>query len=97
MNAQIYEIAYWVDAYEPKELKKTLDAIINQANFTCLGFIDNTFSPQGYTGLWLLAESHLAVHTFPEEAKSYVQLSCCSEAKYQAFLSLFQQQFTIIN
>lgn len=35
-------------------------------------------TPSGITGLLLLAESHLAVHTFPEHASLCLNLFCCT-------------------
>ena len=35
-------------------------------------------APGGVTGLVLLAESHLAVHTFPEHGSACVNLFCCA-------------------
>ena len=35
-------------------------------------------APGGITGLWLLAESHLTVHTFPEHASACINLFCCT-------------------
>jgi S-adenosylmethionine decarboxylase len=35
-------------------------------------------APGGITGLWLLAESHLTVHTFPEFGSACVNLFCCT-------------------
>jgi S-adenosylmethionine decarboxylase len=34
--------------------------------------------PGGVTGLWLLAESHLACHTFPEHGSLCINLFCCT-------------------
>jgi S-adenosylmethionine decarboxylase len=33
----------------------------------------------GVTGLWMLQESHLTVHTFPEHATAAINLYCCAE------------------
>ena len=35
-------------------------------------------APGGITGLCLLAESHLTVHTFPEHASACFNLFCCT-------------------
>jgi S-adenosylmethionine decarboxylase len=35
-------------------------------------------SPGGVTGLLMLAESHLTVHTFPEHASACFNLFCCT-------------------
>src|SRR5262245_44808365 len=32
----------------------------------------------GVTGLWLLQESHLAIHTFPEYHSACINIFCCS-------------------
>jgi len=33
----------------------------------------------GITGFWLLQESHLAIHTFPEFQSACLNVFCCSE------------------
>ncbi len=33
----------------------------------------------GLTGFWLLQESHLAIHTFPEFQSACLNVFCCSE------------------
>lgn len=39
---------------------------INAANATLLDIFVHEFSPQGVTGVAVLAESHLSIHTWPE-------------------------------
>jgi S-adenosylmethionine/arginine decarboxylase-like enzyme len=50
-----------------------------------LNNIDHNFKPFGYSTVWLLAESHFAIHTFPEENKIYYELSSCNEEFYKRF------------
>ncbi|MFN8005478.1 MAG: S-adenosylmethionine decarboxylase [Terriglobia bacterium] len=33
--------------------------------------------PGGVTGVWLLAESHLAIHSFPEFSSACLNVFCC--------------------
>jgi len=91
MKAQIFEHSVWLHISSPQEIKETFSHILNQCGFTILNFTDHHFQPIGYTALWLLSESHLAVHTFPEENKYYVQLSSCSKEIYESFIELTNQ------
>ena len=50
--------------------------------------MEHAFEPIGWTGIWLLAESHLAIHTFPEENKTYIEISSCNKEMYDEFLKL---------
>jgi S-adenosylmethionine decarboxylase len=36
------------------------------------------FSPHGVTGASIVGESHLAIHTWPEEARAFVDVASCS-------------------
>ena len=58
------------------------------SGFGILNFIEHHFEPQGYTGLWLISESHFAIHTFPEESKTYIELSSCNREMFERFLEL---------
>jgi S-adenosylmethionine/arginine decarboxylase-like enzyme len=61
------------------------------SGFTILRFVEHTFVPQGYTALWLLGESHAAVHTFPEHNRTYVELSSCRVDLLRTFDHLINQ------
>ena len=41
--------------------------------------------PGGITGLWLLAESHLALHTYPETCFAAINLYCCRSGREWAW------------
>lgn len=85
MTAQIWNKNGWVVEIDPAKLKKTFSDLLVLSGFEIFNFVEHYFEPQGYTALWLLGESHLAIHTFPEEQKSYIELSSCNEDYYLRF------------
>jgi S-adenosylmethionine decarboxylase len=66
----------------------TYEKQLKEAGFTILLFNEHHFPEQGYTCFWLLGESHLAIHTFPESGKSYIELSSCNKEKLEKFKKL---------
>jgi S-adenosylmethionine/arginine decarboxylase-like enzyme len=88
MKAQMFNYQAWVDVTDPFELRRRYDTFLKESGFSILSFMEYTFEPQGYTAIWLLSESHFAIHTFPEEEKSYVELSSCIEKQYKKFVRL---------
>lgn len=58
-----------------------IDATLHEGlkidNFTVLGALPHRFTPLGYTTLVLLAESHAAIHTYPEHGSLYFSLYSC--------------------
>ena len=87
MKAEIYNIKGWVKEIDPTKLKNTYSDLLELSGFDILNFQDYYFKPIGWTGLWLLGESHFAIHTFPEENKSYIELSSCNKDMYNYFKS----------
>ena len=73
------------------QLKTDVEGLIIGSGFTVLKFIDHAFDSQGYTALWLLAESHCALHTFPEEQKAYLEISSCNSEMYVNFIVAYHQ------
>ena len=48
------------------------------------------FYPQGMTAFVILGESHVALHSFPEQKRVWVQLSTCTELiEAELFFDLF--------
>jgi len=87
IEANIYNHRFWSTCIEPKELVATYEKQLKLAGFTILLFNEHHFPEQGYTCFWLLGESHLAIHTFPESGKSYIELSSCNLKKLEVFKS----------
>jgi S-adenosylmethionine/arginine decarboxylase-like enzyme len=78
-----------------KYLKSVFNELLDQATFKVLNFSENEFSPFGYTALWLLSESHFAIHTFPEHHMSYIELSSCNALKHEIFERLMLEKFEL--
>jgi spermidine synthase len=53
-------------------------ALTQQAGLTIVGDRFHQFAPGGVTGTVLLAESHLAIHTWPEERFATVDVFVCN-------------------
>ena len=58
-------------------LKKLINDILLKERFDILDSISHDFDPHGFTVLFLLAESHLSVHTYPEYNSLYFNLYSC--------------------
>lgn len=56
------------------ELKELCSAALNISGMTVLSEQLHDFSSTAFTGLYLLAESHFSIHTFPE--CGYISLDC---------------------
>lgn len=88
MQAKIWQHSEWITRTAPSELRPLFDHMLNQAGFKVLEVVEHHFQPQGYTALWLLAESHFALHTFPEHGRTYIELASCNLELFERFLQL---------
>ena len=74
-----------LELYECNELKLNDEVFIRHtialaakvAGATLLNLITHRFEPQGVTGLALLAESHISIHTWPESSYAAVDVFTC--------------------
>ncbi len=83
----------WIRETEPTVLRALMQRWLEQCRFQVLNFTEHFFQPHGYTCLWLLGESHLAVHTFPERERTYVELTSCNLEKNKQFQLLLRERF----
>lgn len=60
-------------------LRQLMDDICQTYEFTVLHRLTHQFEPQGCSIIYLLAESHFTLHTFPERAYAAVDLYTCRQ------------------
>lgn len=87
MKAEIWNKSKWIDETDKQELVGYYTKLLKDCGFKVLDYIEHDFDPFGFTGLWLLGESHFAVHTFPEHRKSYIELSSCNKDYFINFIT----------
>ncbi|WP_295456491.1 adenosylmethionine decarboxylase [Synechococcus sp. UW140] len=60
-------------------LRNAITSAAKRAGATLLNLITHRFEPQGVTGLALLAESHISIHTWPESGYAAVDVFTCGD------------------
>lgn len=58
-------------------VKRVFDRIIYEANINRISEAYHQFRPQGVTGIVLLEESHISVHTWPEHGYVAMDIYTC--------------------
>lgn len=92
MKPQIWNKSWWISETREKKLDEMFGKMLIDSGFKILDEMEHEFSPYGYTKLYLLAESHFAVHTFPEANKTYIELSSCNEEYYNEFVDKINKE-----
>jgi S-adenosylmethionine/arginine decarboxylase-like enzyme len=73
------------------DIKSICKELCHLHHFEILGEVEHIFHPQGYTFLFLLSESHLSVHTFPEKKYLSFDLYTCRDYEDNAtYESIFK-------
>ncbi len=75
----IAELWYGKIIENEKELKEILTEAVRKANCIPLKTAIHKFEPQGITGVVLLAESHLSLHSWPEYNYIAIDIFTCGD------------------
>jgi len=79
---------------DSKKIEKILIGAARKGGSTPLKVAIHKFSPQGITGVLLLAESHIAVHTWPEIKYVAIDIFTCGEKAFpQKSLDYLKEAF----
>jgi len=60
-------------------IRACLEAAVRAGNFSLHDLRVVRFQPQGITAAAIVGESHLAVHTWPEEGRIFVDIASCRD------------------
>tara|TARA_B100000214_G_scaffold243482_1_gene178493 strand:- start:106 stop:573 length:468 start_codon:yes stop_codon:yes gene_type:complete len=60
-------------------IRTTITLSAKIAGATLLNLVTHSFKPQGVTGLALLAESHISIHTWPEIGYAAIDVFTCGD------------------
>lgn len=81
-------------------IRKILDGICFLQRFTVLHRIFHFFEPQGVTCVYVLGESHLSIHTWPEKKCCSIDLFCCRYLKkevIQEIVTWFREKLGFVH
>ncbi len=62
---------------DPAALKELLLEAVRRGQGTIVTDVFHTFSPHGVSGIIVIAESHVAIHTWPEHGYAAIDLFYC--------------------
>jgi S-adenosylmethionine decarboxylase len=62
-----------------EELKDIFEYICKTYDYNILNKAEYKFSPQGITIIYMLSESHISIHTFPEKNYAAMDIYTCRE------------------
>lgn len=81
----------------PAQSEQFLLAAAKAMNATVVTSQFHAFSPYGVSGVVIIQESHLTIHTWPEHQYAAVDIFTCGEIDLQAGVDYLQQAFQAEN
>ncbi|MFO0553953.1 MAG: adenosylmethionine decarboxylase [Polyangiaceae bacterium] len=77
---------------DPEAMRACLERAVEAGAFSLRELSLVRFTPHGVTGAAIVGESHLAIHTWPEEGRLFVDIaSCAGEARVHAAIDAITQ------
>jgi S-adenosylmethionine decarboxylase len=74
----------------PHLLTDLLDIICHKYNYTVLKKSTHEFTPRGFTAIYLLSESHISIHTYPEKNYAAIDIYTCRQyPDNQVYLEIY--------
>lgn len=78
---------------QPADSERILLATAAAMGATVVGSHFHAFNPHGVSGVVIIAESHLTVHTWPEHGYAAIDVFSCGELDLDAGLALLEKDY----
>ncbi len=78
---------------DPAAIDRALRACAEASGATVLGGDFHRFEPNGVSGVLLLAESHISIHTWPERGFAALDLFMCGQCNPYAGIEALKRTF----
>ncbi len=78
----------------PEETEKVLIQAAKDAKATVLYSYMHRFQPHGVSGVVVLAESHISIHTWPEKEYAAIDIFMCGNADPYSAINKIKEYFT---
>lgn len=65
-----------IETIEPSKI--LFNKIVNDCGLTVVSEAGYQFQPIGATYIYVLSESHMSIHTYPEKNAAYMDIFCCN-------------------
>jgi S-adenosylmethionine decarboxylase len=90
-----------IDLYDAQKLndidhiEKTLRQCVTAAGATLLHIHLHHFQPNGVSGVAVLAESHISIHTWPDQGYAALDVFMCGKASPDACVPILREAFKV--
>jgi S-adenosylmethionine decarboxylase len=74
-------------------IEKTMRACVDASRATLLHIHLHHFEPDGVSGVAVLAESHISVHTWPESRYAAFDVFMCGDTKPEVCIEIMREAF----
>jgi len=78
---------------EIEHVEETLRRCVTEAGATLLHIHLHPFEPNGVSGVAVLAESHISIHTWPEAGYAALDVFMCGDANPDACVPILREAF----
>ncbi|MBE8540087.1 adenosylmethionine decarboxylase [Geoglobus acetivorans] len=94
--AELYGVAEELISHEGR-VRDIVESVVEEAGLTKISSHYKQFEPYGVTGVVLIAESHISIHTWPEHGLVNLDIFTCGDTRktdkaFELFLEKFKPE-----